>query len=360
MGCAQSTEGVIHSSEPGSAPPNFTPSNVINIPVVPGWDGVPLHTQNVVVELELTLTWTGTRTSFSTLSNTIIAQAASGYKLSGVFLPVFTEGKQKGQPVDARPVGLRTFMGRAMCIFQTERQYPNIPKDTMFLEAPMTISTVMMSSSPEQVSGYHGLYGQLQHAGTQGYALSCVIDEPNARVSGWASQDTSVHLICQKPTGVPSPPVSQYVVINCTIDKRIHFGSSSASMPNLKPMLSTYLTQGHKISSVYNPPTVSMTGFTTTETMCHIILEKTHENYYFAVCDVPFIIRTKFGGSREVDHNQYLTYITAYSNNGWELAGLIDMPDMKFEGMTTFSSTVKMVFQAPAYGGGVGGNLGPP
>ena len=165
MGCAQSTEGVIHSSEPGSAPPNFTPSNVINIPVVPGWDGVPLHTQNVVVELELTLTWTGTKTSFSTLSNTIIAQAAYGYKLSGVFLPVFTEGKQKGQPVDARPVGLRTFMGRAMCIFQTERLFPNVPKDTMFLEAPMTISTVMMSSSPEQVSGYQGLYGQLQHAG---------------------------------------------------------------------------------------------------------------------------------------------------------------------------------------------------
>jgi len=359
MGCAQSTEGVIHSSEPGSVPPNLSPANVISIPVVPGWDGVALHTQNVVVEIDLTTTWTGTRTSFTTLTSTITSQAAAGYKLSAVFLPVFTDGKQKGQPVDAKPVGLRTFRGRAVCIFQTERQFPTNPKDTMFLEAPMTISTVLMSSSPEQVSGYHGLYGQLQHAGTQGYALSCVIDEPNARCSGWASQDTSVHLICQKPTGVASPPVSQYVVINCTIEKRTHWGKVSASMTNLVPMLSTYLTQGHKISSVYNPPTVSFTGFTTSETVCHIILETVPTNYYFTVCDVPFIVRTSWGG-REVDHNQYLQVITAYSSNGWELAGLIDMPDMQFEGITSFSSTVKMIFQAPAFGGGAGGNLGPP
>merc|ERR1719233_129363 len=126
----------------------------------------------------------------------------------------------------------------------------------------MTISVAFSMTSPEQVTGYQGLYGQLQHAGTQGYGLSSVIDEPNARCSGWASQETSVHLICQKPTGVASPPVSQYVVINCTIEKRTHWGKVSASMTNLVPMLSTYLTQGHKISSVYNPPTVSFTGFT--------------------------------------------------------------------------------------------------
>jgi hypothetical protein len=118
--------------------------------------------------------------------------------------------------------------------------------------------------------------------------------------------------------------------------------------------------QGHKISSVYNPPTVSLTGFTTSETQCHIVLEKTPINYYFIVCDVPFIIETGFGGRRTVDHNQYLTLINAYSNTGWELAGLIDMPDMKLEGFTRFSSTIKLIFQAPAVGGGAGGSLGPP
>ena len=69
------------------------------------------------------------------------------------------------------------------------------------------------------------------------------MDEPNARCSGWASQESSVHLVCQKPTGVPTPPVSQYVIINSTIEKRTHWGKVTAAMPNLKPMLSTYLTQ---------------------------------------------------------------------------------------------------------------------
>jgi len=359
MGCINSSEGVVHSSEPGAQ--NFIPGNAIHIPVIPGWDGIALTTQNVVVEIELTATWSGTRTSFDTLTHVIMAQAGAGYRLSAVFLPVFADGKFKGQPLDGRASGFRTFTGRAMCIFQNDRQHQNIAQESMFLQAPMTITAVFMSSSPLEVSGYQGLYGQLQNAGTQGYGLSCVIDEPNARCSGLVSQETSVHLICQKPVGIAAPPVSQYVIVNCTIEKRTHFGGKqSAFMPNLNNVLSTYTMQGHKISSVYNPPTVSHTGFTTTETQCHIVMEKTPINYYFVVCDIPFIVKTRFGGARDVDHSQYLQYITAYSNNGWELAGLIDMPDMQFEGFTSFSSTIKMIFQAPAFGGGPGGNLGSP
>ena len=165
MGCVHSTEGVVHSSQPGAPTPNFTPSNVINIPVIPGWDGIALSTQNLVVEIELTSTWTGTKTSFETLTHVITAQARAGYKLSAVFLPVFTDGKLKGQPLDGRAVGLITFMGRAMCIFQNVRHHQNVPQESMFLQAPMTITAVMMSSSPLEVSGYQGLYGQLQHAG---------------------------------------------------------------------------------------------------------------------------------------------------------------------------------------------------
>ena len=163
MGCIHSTEGVVHSSQPGA--PSFTPGNVINIPAIPGWDGVALSTQNVCVEIELTSTWSGTETSFGILTNTIMAQARAGYRLSAVFLPVFTDGKQKGQPVDGKAVGLRTFMGRAMCIFQKDLHYQEVPQETMFLKAPMTLKAVMMSSSPIEVGGYQGLYGQLQHAG---------------------------------------------------------------------------------------------------------------------------------------------------------------------------------------------------
>ena len=109
-----------------------------------------------------------------------------------------------------------------------------------------------------------------------------------------------------------------------------------------------FYIQGYKIASVYNPPTASNVGFMSHETQCHIILMKTPVNYYVTVCDVPFIVKSKFGGGRTVDHSQYLSHIQAYANQGWALAGLIDMPDTSFEGITSISSTIKLIFQSPA------------
>jgi len=353
MGCTQSTEGVIHSSEPGAPTPQFTAGNVITVPVIPGWDGIPLPTQNVIVEVMLEARWSGTSASFQPLTQVVINQAQAGNKLAGVFLPVFTQGKQKGQPIDGEVAGFRSFRGRAMLVFQADRFYRNVAHDVMFLQAPMQLTNTW---GGESVSGFEGLYGQLQHAGTQGYPLSCILDEPNARISGWRSQESNVHLVCQKPNSQEQIPVSQYQIVSCPIESRAHFGSQSASMSNLVPLLSNYLTQGFRISSVYNPPNISLTGWTTTETQCHIILEKTAINYYFAVVDVPFTVSIGWG-SRSVDHNQYLNVISGFANNGWELSAIIDMPDMRHEGFTKFSSTIKLIFQAPAFGGGPGGAL---
>ena len=114
--------------------------------------------------------------------------------------------------------------------------------------------------------------------------------------------------------------------------------------------------QGYKIAGVYNPPTVSYAGFAG-ETECHIILMKTAMNYYVTMCDVPFNVTSGWGRERTVDHNQYLTCIQAYASHGWELAGLIDMPDTEYEGFSTMSSTIKLIFQAPAWQGAAGGYL---
>ena len=91
------------------------------------------------------------------------------------------------------------------------------------------------------------------------------------------------------------------------------------------------------------------------ETQCHIILSKTPVNYYITTHDVPFVVKMSFGGSRSVDHSQYISYIQAYASQGWELAGLIDMPDASMEGMRSISSTIKLIFQAPAANGSPGG-----
>ena len=90
------------------------------------------------------------------------------------------------------------------------------------------------------------------------------------------------------------------------------------------------------------------------ETQCHIILMKTPVNYYITVRDVPFIVKTSFGGSRTVDHSQYLTTVESYAKQGWELAGHIAMPDAS---LTSTSSTIKLIFQSPAMQGTPGGVL---
>ena len=79
-------------------------------------------------------------------------------------------------------------------------------------------------------------------AGNQGFPISAVIDEPNMRVKGFTTAETSVHLICQRNQGIQNPP-SQYLIINCQIKVSNGFGSVSATIPDLMNYLSAYITQ---------------------------------------------------------------------------------------------------------------------
>ena len=170
MGCINSTEGVIHSQADGAFQPS--PNNqmsIISVPVIPGWDGVAISTIPTHVEFTIQTNWNGTESSMQTLNNTIMAQntAGAGYKLAAVFLPINThDQKKKGQPLDGKPIGFRTILGRAMCIFQKDLHDPKVPLETLFLQAPLTVSqSATWSSEQVQVSGYQGLYGQLGQAG---------------------------------------------------------------------------------------------------------------------------------------------------------------------------------------------------
>ena len=65
-----------------------------------------------------------------------------------------------------------------------------------------------------------------------------------------------------------------------------------------------------------------------------------------------FVWRVKDGGSFSISST-----IQSFGSQGWELAGLIDMPDASFEGFTSISSTIKLIFQAYAQPGEPGGIL---
>merc|ERR1712096_584850 len=141
----------------------------VGVPVIPGWDGVAVSTLPVQVEFEMRGHWTlgGLSTSVELLLNSIIAQniAGAGYTLAAVFLPVMSQGKQKGQPLDMKPVGLRTLLARAMCIFQKDQHVENLQVETLFLRANMEVKVNMWSSSAVEVEGYQGLYTALGQAG---------------------------------------------------------------------------------------------------------------------------------------------------------------------------------------------------
>ena len=80
--------------------------------------------------------------------------------------------------------------------------------------------------------------------GQQGFPLSAIVDEPNLRVNGFTTAQTSVHLICQKNQGMQHP-TSQYVIVNCQIvvDTPGFAGKVRANIDSLLPTLSHYISQ---------------------------------------------------------------------------------------------------------------------
>ena len=167
MGCCNSTEGAVISE--GSSEPAAGQQNVrsTGIPTIPGWDGVGVATVPVAVQFEMKGGWGSITTSIEPLLNTIMAQniAGAGYNLAAVFLPVISQGKQKGQPMDMEAAGWRTVLAKAMCIFQMDLHYSPMPQETLFLKAAMNIKVKHFSFDAISVEGYEGLYNQLGQAG---------------------------------------------------------------------------------------------------------------------------------------------------------------------------------------------------
>ena len=163
MGCVQSTEGQVLSNQPGQ--PGAGRTNTV--PNIPGWNGIPISGRMVLVPFEMKGGWGELSASMDPLFNAIMAQntAGEGYSLAAVFLPVITQGKQKGQPMEMEPSGWRSITARCMCIFQKSAEAPTAPLETLFLQSTMRQKYKPFSMDGVQIEGYEGLYGQLGQAG---------------------------------------------------------------------------------------------------------------------------------------------------------------------------------------------------
>lgn len=307
-------------------------------PEIPGWDGVSFSTMMQQAELQLQGGFLQMSVSPQPLVDLIGAAhtAGKGFKLTAVVLPVEQSGKHKGRPIDGYLNGLTSQIARATCYFTRDGHDAEMPLETKIFSAPITTSGVFGAHA----SGYEGLYAQLRQAGQEGYSLSCVVDQPDAKFNGLGSSETTVMLICQRAPGTHLQ--REYLVVNCPIALSGGIsGDISASMPQLEQILRQYIGNGYKIASIYNPPTLSLTGLGSASSACHIIFEKTSHQYTLAIKDAIWSVTLL----SPVDHNQYFRVVEQYVKKGWELAAVIDMPDVRL-GLSTVDSTVKLFFQA--------------
>ena len=162
MGCASSTEGRVLSE--GEHVQNVSSTG---IPPVPGWSGANISTLPMQVRFEMKGGWGSISSNIEPLLNAIVAQnvAGEGYRLVAVFLPVISQGKERGQPMDMKPAGFRTVLAGAMCIFQKDLSLPPTPQETLFVRAPMKIKVNNWSFNAIEVKGYEDLYAQLGNIG---------------------------------------------------------------------------------------------------------------------------------------------------------------------------------------------------
>ena len=326
----------------------------------PGVDGQLLQretvqTRDLLVPIQMSTHFTtGLESSLDDLKQVIVAQASEGFKLVGVYLPIYN----KGVTMDNDNGFSGDYTTRILCIFQTAPQHRGIVQEVVFQDSVLTLSK---TSYPEE-TGHEDLYEKLKTAAAQGASLSCVIDDPNKlrTIKDIGYIKSNVHLVCNRPADSKPVPVEDYVIVNCPIQlKDGGLKDLNFTMPTLKSLLQTYTTQGHKIAGVHNPPDAKIISFSTTETSCHLIFQKTGVNYHFCVVDGDFRFELHIWHKNEVDHSRYVSIVNDFASKGWELAAIIDMKDYHKD--STFSDkmsrTARMIFQAPEINGGRGGEL---
>jgi len=192
-------------------------------------------------------------------------------------------------------------------------------------------------------NGYEGLHQQLSVAAQQGYGLGAVIDE--ATPKPW-SYDRTVELICQRSQG-ETLAQRQYVAVHVPMHVQWNCGHVRAGLPTLLQTLEHHGSSGHRVASIYNPSFAGSFGGGYYE--CHVIFEKTNVNYQMSVVECAVKVCTYAGHQfGTMDHREYYQVISAWSQQGWELAALVDMPDRWNEGCCrAYGATVVLVFQHP-------------
>jgi len=278
----------------------------------------------------------------------MIAQlAAQGYWAVGTFLPIHRQGRQYGQPLEGRSTGM--FSGIATCqlFLQANRVYYNIPVETKIFACTMTMNLSLFSATID----YTPLLQGLQLAAAEGFSLTCILDNPNAKNKGFASHDSTLSLVCQRPIG-QQVPAKQYACVSVPFQVRYGMTSATVNMDALVPTLDQHYSSGYKLTTVYQPQSAKSTGMTSHTAQLVLVFEVAECQYQYKVQDSTFLVQQGFSNAT-CNHSNYQNLMTAFAQAGWEISGVIDVPAGRSTGMTSMISDIKLLMQAPYRGDGV-------
>jgi len=304
MGCSAST----------------TKHEEIEIPPIAAWNGEVVRSAHV----PFILPWvegeeTGNESApLGGLQDLVRSHAASsstsfgGCRLRVVHLPMHW-GDARWKHADACAEG-----AQAVGIFQADPQHAGCPLESRFLHTRLP-----------SVGGnsFDRLYNLLKQSAEEGFTVSSIVAQPNRDTTD-PSAPLSAQVVCQRPRGTHQQ--RYYTVVNCPIQLA---GAEGSSQPSLRATLARYAGMSCRIATIFKPPIYLAQG-SKKQLPCHFVFEKSESSYLMAFIDV------RLGaGKNPLDHRQYVDIIEKGASSGWELAGMIDLPD-------SHNMILRIVFQA--------------
>jgi hypothetical protein len=336
---------------------SFQPS-AYEVNDVPNWDGrIRLTgTANAVIHVTGNV-FQGAKTTDMTNVNACLGSAAGqGMRCVATYAPVMFVGKQAGVPFHMDMTGLTSANVTSLMIYQVvDEGQSGMPPvlETVVETVEITYQAGLFQVS---ASGFQNMYAKLAELGANGYSLSTVFDIPNLRRSGIFSAKTQVQIIAQRVAGTALTQ-STYDVTSVPIKIFAAFGGCTADTRQLMQALQQQMASGKKLASIFNPSSIQMTGFGSATTNCHLIFTPVAEPYNWCAVDINLRAdKTNFTGGA-INYQPLSHCLTQFANKGWELGGIIPVPQIQQAGFCSFQITARLIFQSRADGVSTAGSI---
>jgi hypothetical protein len=324
---------------------SFQPSTY-EVQDAPNWDGQVRLTGTAAAVLHMSGNiFQGTKSTDMSNVNALLANAAQdGMRCVATYAPVQFFGKEEGVPFHMQVTSFTSGHVTSFLMFQVIDGANGGAAPVLETVIETVEITYQAGLFQVSASGFENMYAKLAELGAKGYSLSTVFDVPNLRRSGLFSTKSQVQIIAQRVAGAP-PSQTTYSVTSVPINMYRTLVGCSADANQLMQVLQQQMAAGNKLASVFNPSSIQVTGLTSASTNCHLIFTPVAEPYSWTAVDINVPANRSMGGG-SINYGPITECITHFVNRGWELGGVIPLPQGQVAGVMSFQLTARVIFQA--------------